>query len=92
VWICQPLGPDDNEFTVTSVANHLVVGGKDANGTIFKDHIIYAKGDFGATVDVQGKCYRLDGSLALIRQEGGKEKIHLFDAESLKVEGSAEGG
>ncbi len=84
LWLGQPLGPDESEFEVLSSPHLITVRGTDLHGAEFEDHIVYAKGDFGAQVEIEGVCYRLEGRLALLHREEGREETHLFDAASLQ--------
>ncbi|MFW5858215.1 MAG: hypothetical protein ACOCX4_10075, partial [Planctomycetota bacterium] len=78
-WIAQPVGPDDRPVTVRSEPNHLTVGGIDEAGTPFTDHIVFAKGDHGAVVEIDGAPWRLDGRLAILRQTAAGQEIALAD-------------
>lgn len=83
VWVCQPLGPGESEFTVTNAPNLLTIKGTDLRGMEFEDHLVYAEGDFGATVSIEGQTYCLDGRLALIHREQAKQEVRLLEARSL---------
>ena len=83
LWVCQPLGRGEREFKVSSSPNLIAIAGTDLHGVAFEDQIVYAKGDFGARVDVNGKARNLDGRLGVIHVEGRKEDVKLVDAKSL---------
>jgi len=84
VWVCQPLGGGETEFEVTSSPNLVTIKGKDLHGVEFEDDIVYAKGDFGAEVQINGKTRKLHGRLALVRRDGKGEEVKLLDATSLQ--------
>jgi len=83
MWVCQPLGKGEREFVVSAAPNVLSITGRDVHGTEFEDHIVYAKGEFGAAVRVNGRERRLDGRLAIIHREGEREWVKLLEARSL---------
>ncbi|HUW32980.1 MAG TPA: hypothetical protein VM223_15335 [Planctomycetota bacterium] len=83
VWVCQPIGKGEREFAVTASPNLVRIKGRDVHGAEFEDHIVYAKGDFGAAVQVNGRERRLDGRLAIIHREGSRERVKLLDARSV---------
>jgi len=55
VWLCQPLGKGEKEFVVTASPSTVTIAGRDVHGAEFEDHIVYAKGDSGALVRVNGR-------------------------------------
>ena len=73
VWVCQPLGPGEGEFEVVSAPHLVTIRGTDLHGVTFEDHIVYAKGDFGATVEIGGQAWRLEGRLAVV--QSGEVKV-----------------
>jgi hypothetical protein len=81
-WVCQPVGAREQEFTVTSSEHLITITGVDLHGIAFEDHLIHAKGDFGATVLIGDTPYRLEGHLALVHREVGREETMLLDAQT----------
>jgi len=81
LWVCQPVGPGESEFTVTAGPNVVSISGRDLHGVEFEDHILYAKGDGGAEVKVGDFCYGLDGRLAVVHFDTYGEEVHLLDAD-----------
>jgi len=79
LWVCQPLGPGESAFEVLSAPNLVTIRGTDLHGVAFEDQIVYAKGDFGATVEIGGQAWRLDGRLGVL-QTG---VVQILDGEKL---------
>jgi len=85
LWVCQPVGPGEAEFAVSAHPGVVSIGGRDLHGVEFDDHILYAKGDAGAQVDIDGRSYRLDGRLAVVHRDAGGEQVHLLDAVAATI-------
>lgn len=84
IWTCQSLGPGEPEFKVQGGGNMVCIKGADLHGNKFEDFIVLGRGDAGAEVKIGGKTWKLDGRLAILRREGGRDNVHLLDATSLE--------
>ena len=83
VWLCQPLGPGEEEFHVECAPDVIRISGTDLRGAKFEDIIVYRGDDFGALADVGGRRLRLDGRLAVLHRDASGESAKLLDAKSL---------
>ena len=83
LWLCQPKGPGEQEFTVTTGPNVVTVEGADLHGVAFEDHILYTKGDAPVTVPIGKRSRTLNGRLAVIHRQAGAEVVRLLDAQAV---------
>jgi len=81
LWVSQPVGPGESEFTVRRDERMVTVSGTDLHGRAFADHILYATDDHGAEAIIDGVPWRLDGRFAVHHREEGHTGVAVLNAE-----------
>jgi|GEM_PF-2664981 len=81
LWVCQPIGPEESEFTIRREGRMVVVEGTDLQGRIFADHIAYATDDAGAEGTIDGVSWRLAGRFAVHHREDGRAAVAVRNGE-----------
>jgi len=81
LWVCQPIGPGESEFTIRREGRMVVVAGTDLHGRVFADHIAYATDDAGVEGTIDGATWRLAGRFAVHHREDGRAAVAVRNGE-----------